>query len=127
MRPEYCEPAVVFNSTVAFRVLTLEANALYFSSSSSRVATLATGRAWAGTFCFLVTPLLTAQPPEMAASVATAIHEFAHRAKRIPLVGCLVSVQAVLRKLIGKSGVIRVHADARAKAESFRFEPLEEL
>src|ERR1700747_3295749 len=76
MSPEYCEPAVVFNSTVAFRDFTLEANALYFSSRPSRAATLATGRAWAGIVCFLVTPFGDAHPPEKAANVATAIHKF---------------------------------------------------
>src|SRR6266478_4054993 len=76
MRPEYCEPAVVFNSTVAFRDFTLEANALYFSSSSSRVAAFAMGRVCAEIVCFFVTTFVDAHPPEKAASVATAIHKF---------------------------------------------------
>src|SRR5882724_3455439 len=63
--------------------LTLDANVLYLSRSCSRAATLATGRAAAGIFCLFLTPLLAAQPPENAASVATAIHEYGRLIRRV--------------------------------------------
>src|SRR5215472_1735509 len=68
MTPEYADPAVGFNSSVALIVCKLCANALYCSSSSSCAACLATGRSAAGTCVDLVTTL----PPQLQAAADTA-------------------------------------------------------
>src|SRR5215472_18219169 len=68
MTPEYADPAVGFNSSVALIVCKLRANALYCSSSSSSVASLATGRSAAGTCVDFVTTL----PPQPQAAADTA-------------------------------------------------------
>jgi hypothetical protein len=81
MTPLYWEPAVVFSSTVALMLFTPRATVLYFSSSSYRVASSATGRVAAGIFFFVLTRAAS-QPQEIAATVVTAIHPSARRINR---------------------------------------------
>src|SRR6266478_4940688 len=68
MTPLYFDPAVGFSSMVAFSVLVPSAIRLYASRSSSRVASLATGRCVGGSSVWPFTPFLAAQPQEIARS-----------------------------------------------------------
>src|ERR1700675_1525888 len=67
MMPLYLEPAVGFSSTVALRLWMEPAVELYFSSNSSRVASLTTGFSAGGVF--LTTLTWPPQPARMSASV----------------------------------------------------------
>src|SRR5579863_5161126 len=77
MTPLYFEPAVGFNSTVALMLFTPRAITLYFSSSSSREASSATGLAAGGIFVLVLT-CVAAQLQEIAATVAMAMHVRTH-------------------------------------------------
>src|SRR5213082_818574 len=73
MTPLYFDPAVGLSSTVAFTLFTPSANWLYFSRSSSRVASLTRGCA----SCFTLVVFFIAPPPqpqENTTSVSQAIH-----------------------------------------------------
>src|SRR6202021_2886080 len=72
MTPLYFEPAVGFNSTVAFTLFTLAAMVLYFSSNSSRVASFTTTICATGRLRVVLTE--PPQPQEIAATVAATMH-----------------------------------------------------
>jgi hypothetical protein len=70
--PLYFDPATGLSSTVAFRLRTPRAIALYFSSSSSRVESSTTGFAAGGTFFTTLTRAPSPHPAESTALTANA-------------------------------------------------------
>src|SRR5467141_55769 len=72
MTPLYFDPAVGLSSTMALTLFTPRAMSLYFSSSSSRVASRTTGRLCGGNLV-VVLMVRPPQPQETATSVTQTI------------------------------------------------------